>query len=645
MKHTRSLIAALLLAPLSALQAAEGTAVQITVDPYCQRSIGGISELKRETYFGLCDAGNEFERRCRSKERYDFLVKENGITFGRSLGVVNGLERRDKALKEEAAQAGFADMAELKSKLTLRLQEPSAEFKQDMGGRLEVVSHEKPNGFPTFMGDYLSKAAAREKEPCHLPANLAAAAQLTAATLRWGFTDFNRPAFYELINEPHWSYWKDAQLAQWHLKTLEAVHREAPGVLVGGPCLPVAYFYKKQYAAFDGLKTFIENTRCGLDFYSFHVYDFLREKNGAFGGRITSGLPLESVLDLVQNHTMNTYGKEIGLVVSEHGGYGANEFVEKLARARIPGSGFEWEMKKRSIDDFNMVSSVIANTLVFMDHPQTIRKAVPFILLDAMGWNPQYYAVLFVPRDYKDKRDWVPTQKIMFYRLFRDLKGHRVAASCSDPDLQARAFVDGQALFVVFNNLSNHPKDVKLAMPRAAKAIIRRFGRNDDFTPYLTEESVELRGPLAVRGRESIVIKAELPQPLTPLRAINEVPCYGDRTAAAVTDGAMFTIKVPRARELRYATLRVGISRPPETGREVNVSLNGRTLVVPLEQCAERLVEDEYATCKIIDLPLDALQDLNTIRVSFPDGQKGAVGAVVIRAGFPATVPAKNKQP
>ena len=45
--------------------------VEITIDPFCRRSIGGISELKRATYFGLCDPGTAFDARCRSPERYE----------------------------------------------------------------------------------------------------------------------------------------------------------------------------------------------------------------------------------------------------------------------------------------------------------------------------------------------------------------------------------------------------------------------------------------------------------------------------------------------------------------------------------------------------------------------------------------------
>lgn len=609
----------------------------VVVDPYCRRSIRGISELKRETYFGLCDHGTDFDRRCKSKPVYEELVRENGITFGRVLGVVNGLQNFYKAIQVDPSRPGYADLTYLKTKLEKRLHEPSDEFRRDMGGRLELAAHEQPNAYPEFMGRHVSKAASRDKTPCTLPEDIDAAAELAAGVLRYGYTDFNRPAFFELINEPHWSYWAESHLADWHVKTMQAVHRQAPGVQVGGPCLPVAYFYKKQYKAFDGLKTFIANTRCGLDFYSFHVYDFLRDCDGKFGGRITSGLPLESVLDLVQNHTVNTYGREIGVVVSEHGGYGAEELVEQLARKHISGDGFEWEMKKRSIDDFNMVSSVVANTLVFMDHPQTIRKAVPFILLNAMGWDPRYYAVLYVPREYRDRNDWVPTKKLLFYKLFRDLKGHRVSAGCADPDIQVRAFADGKTLFLVLNNLSARSKTLALNMPQPARESIRRFGRNEDFTPYFSERAFSSRELLTLAAREAVVIRAEYDSPLLPQRAMDEIPCYGDQIAATVNGTAQFHVKVPRPSQACGATLRIGVSRPPQAGHEVTVVFNGQTLVVPLEQCAERLVEQEYASCKMIELPRDFVQENNTVSVSFPDGQPGAVGSVVIRARYPVS--------
>jgi hypothetical protein len=610
---------------------------RIRVDPYCRRSIRGISELDRQAYFGLCDAGTDFPARCRTKERYDWLIKENGITFGRRLGIVKGLDRWYQAIREDPARPGFADVAFLEKKLAPHRKDPTDEFRRDMGGRLNVAAHGNHNAFPEFMGAHMSEAAAKDEKTERLPENIAAAAELSAAALRAKYTDFDRPAYYEPVNEPHWSYWRGEHLANWHTRTMEVVHEQVPGVLVGGPCMSVAYFYRNRYKAFDGLTAFIDNTDCALDFYSFHVYDFLRDEDGDFRGRITSGLPLESVLDLLQNYTVNTYGREIAVVISEHGGYGALELVERLAEEQFTETGFEWEMKKRSIDDFNMVSSVLANTLVFMDHPQTVWKAVPFILLNGLGWNPAYYASLYVPRDYDpENKEWLSTKKIMFYRLLRDLKGHRVAGSCPDPDIQMRAFAHGATLFVILNNVSNADKRVSLDIPPPTGILVRRFGRNPDYTPYLVEEALPACDGLLLKAREAVVVKAAYPQALDPRQTVDEIPYYGDRFAVPVeAEPARFSVRIPDPAGLQYATMRIGISRPPDAGWNVTVTFNGEPVNVPREACAERVTqpENEYASCKIIPLEPARIKTDNSVTVSFPDGKPGAVGAVVIRAG------------
>ena len=53
----------------------------------------------------------------------------------------------------------------------------------------------------------------------------------------------------------------------------EKVHESIPGVLVGGPCFSVAYFYRDDYKIWNSFKTFVDKTNGELDFYSFHAYD------------------------------------------------------------------------------------------------------------------------------------------------------------------------------------------------------------------------------------------------------------------------------------------------------------------------------------------------------------------------------------
>ena len=600
----------------------------ITIDPFCKRSIEGICDLRRETYFGLCDTGENFIKRCKSDDCYTWLIHENGVTFGRRLSVVNGIDHYDHAIREDSNRPGFVDLNYLREKLAGKVTEPNEMFSKDVNGRLEIAAHEEPSAFPDFMGRYQSKPMEKESKPEWIPENVEASAELIAATLHYKFSDFDRPSFYEPINEPHWSYWGDQHFADWHLAAMRAVHKELPGVMVGGPCLSIV--------SFSGLKKFITNTGCNLDFYSFHVYDFLKKTGSGVGGQINSGLALESSLDLVQNFTLNTYGKKVPLVMSEHGGYGPREMTDQLAEElHFPEQGFDLEMKKLEIHDFNQISSTIANTLTFMDHPKTVLKAVPFILLDA-PWDPKYRSVLFVPKNYTDKENRVPTKKILFYRLFRDLKGRRVVSSCVDPDIQTRAFVDGSTLFVVLNNLSETGKPIDLKIPEGGKMWLRRLGRTSELTPYFTEEKVaSLRG-ITLKARETLVVKTEYETPLTPERQVDEISFYGDKIQAEVKTQEEVTVNLSHLENIGYASLRIGVCRDAGLGSVTRVIFNGKPLNVPRETCTERLAADkkQYSLSKIIPLDPACLKAVNRVELSFPDGKPGTIESIVIRAAF-----------
>ena len=453
----------------------------IVVEPQTTRAIQGVSEMDRKRYFNICDQGAGFDRRMAGGEGVYEELRDLGIFFGRNLGPVKDWKKR---IKEDPDRPGFADLSVLKKYKPV---EPGGQFIKDFGPNLNVAAHGNHNAYPEFMGQHFKGTSDYHGTPEYIPENIEAAAELAAAVLKFGYSDFNRPAFFEPLNEPHWEFFNDQHLADWHLKTMEMVHRATPEVKVGGLCMSVAYMYRDDYRSWKGLKQFIDMTEGKMDFYSFHAYDFVRWENETFGGRVQSGLPLEGVLDLMQNYTVNTLGKEVDVVVSEQGGYIHGEprgmydgeaVAAELARNYFPGDTFEHEMKKRSIVNFVMLSAVIANTMTFMDHPHCVQKAVPFLIPTTWGWDKKYYAQLYVPYNYEDTSRWVPTDLLHFFRLFQGVDGRRVKALCSDPDLQTRAFVDASKLYLVVNNQSLRPESVELYGIGTSTVEVRRLGRN-----------------------------------------------------------------------------------------------------------------------------------------------------------------------
>ena len=232
-------------------------------------------------------------------------------------------------------------------------------------------------------------------------------------------------------------------------------------------------------------------------FYSYHIYDYLKwsDADWDFTGSVSSGLPSEGVFDAIANHTMNKYGEVFTYVASEHGGYindAANrDYAQNmLADKYFPGSGFAHTMEKRSISDFLAISSEIASTFTFMNHPHIVKKAVPFILLESADWNAAYYATLLVAEDFKKGNGWWESKRVYFYEYFKDVESRRILSYCDDADVQHHAFVKDNTLILLFNNQSNVAGKIHIQIPESAgsvkSAMVRKLGRKPDFRPYFT---------------------------------------------------------------------------------------------------------------------------------------------------------------
>jgi hypothetical protein len=208
-----------------------------------------------------------------------------------------------------------------------------------------------------------------------------------------------------------------------------------------------------------------------------------------------------------------------------------------------------------------------------------------------------------------------------------------VKALSNDPDLQVRAFVSGSELFLIVNNLSRGTEWVDLKGLTVKDVTLRKMGRNSDFSGMYTEQSISLPEGLQIRGLETVLLHVEFGQPILEKRRVYETVCYGDKVAVPL-DEATFMVDVPVQKKIDYAQMRVGLTRSAGLDRNPIITINGKQVKVPLEDCAERLEEKEYATTKIFLVDVDDLTARNQISITFPDQNEGSVGSVVIRAAI-----------
>jgi hypothetical protein len=618
------------------------TSQSATIDiyPHETRSIAGHSQLNRVKFFSLADSGSWFESKTENMlTGTDYFLDTLDLSFGRALGLVYSETRWGNTIREDAARPGFADMAYLQAQAQPDQQGSTTDFRSRFGTSIDVAYHDRHNAFP----DFFSKIVTPQSGDQWIPSNLDAATELTTNLLQYKWNDFFRPAYFELVNEPHWSFTGRQDFADWHTWLAASLRENDIPTLVGGPCSSVGYYYRNQYQDLDNFTGFIDNTGGDLDFYSFHVYDYMgwNAGNNDFTGRVSTGLPIAGVIDALGGYMKNKYDKDLKMVISEHGGYITTDEdaeTDALANQYFPGSGFDWDMERRSISNHIMVSSAIANTMTFMDNPHVIMKSVPFILLESFNWDPRYYSSMMVANNFSDNNNFVESKLSDFFKYFADVSGRRVRIKCEDPDLQHHAFVEGNTLSVLFNNLSSatHLLDLNLVGDDNISEIsIKRLQRREDFRPQILEGTLLSTDEITLAGREAIVVTVTFTTDVEENTHYDEIPFYSEETAQGFSNSNIFNVEVDHLSTLAYAYLRIGVDRPVNSDRDMTVKLNGTTLDVPMEDAAERFEDDRsYASMKKIHFDASLLRENNEIEVSFTDGRSGGVGSVVIRAGL-----------
>ncbi|WP_075590806.1 T9SS type A sorting domain-containing protein [Labilibacter marinus] len=626
---------------------------QITVDvsPTISKSIKGHKELDRVKYFNLAASSTELKKDVIDYDQTmsDYYIDELKMNVGRRLSMVKSETNWTNALKEDASREGYTDIDYYISQ-----KNPNDDgldiLKAAYGDNQDLACHEGSDPYPDYMDLYTVDGTKGHK----FPSNAESAAELISAVLKYNFTDFQRPAFYELMNEPHWKHMDDQRFIDLHVKTKQKVTADGLSVKVGGPCSSVSNYHKNEYQNLNSITKFMTRTNYELDFYSFHSYDYMRwdAAENDFVGAINSGLPLEGVLDACATYAYNRHGKDFKYVTSEHGGYisdtnNREEALEYLGQKYFPGSGFDYEMQKRNIDNFIMVNSAIANTMTYMNHPHVVLKSVPFILLQSANWDTKYYSSLLVKEDFDKTSDvWVESKLIDYYKFFKDVQGRRIDSYCDDTDIQFHSFVDGKKLVMVFHNQSDVDGEITVNVNDLDTAVedvmIRRLKRQVDFRPELTEETVASLSTINIGSQESIVVFVNYETDIVESETVPENIYYSTESAVQFTGSKDITLRVQDYRYVADAELRVGISRKAAYSKEVKIFFNGTELTVPVEDCADRITGDFYATTKVVKVPRNLVKISNTVRVTFPDGKSGGVGAAVLRARMGDDVSVKD---
>ncbi len=651
MKTTQ--IRSLVLLAVLSVAAAHSAEAQIKATTECYpsvtKSVCGVTEFERERFINLAGSSREAEIYTSTDQR-EYLFEELEVKFGRGLGMVESEHKYSNSLREDKKRRGYTDLEHLRKHV--KRNEPETDYFTNLFGASEDMAlHDARDIYPPYIEQF--NATKVQERYNDFPVNADAGGELVANVLKYKFSDFTRPKYYEAVNEPHWESWADKRFVEMHTAIKRHVDLLGLDVKVGGPCLSVSNFYANNYGNMHGIVRFIDDSNFELDFYSFHSYDYYtwNRDSKEFEGKINSGAPLEGVFDALASYTYNKYGRELKYVATEHGGYMPGKSYGRIAEGPrkeafdyyadtyFPGSGFGFDVERRSVDNFLMLSSAIANTMVFMNQPHIVLKAIPFILMDTSSWDPYYYATLMVRDNFeKGATTAIFSPLIYFYEFFKGVEGRITHSWCDSGDIQHLAYSNDDGVVLLYHNMSNEHGEIAINInefdQKISGATIRRVGREDDsHKPYLNESKMVDYNNFTIAPQESVAIFLTTEQALKPTRNLDEVAHYASEQNVQFSGMHTFDLHIDEPALIEDSFLRIGINRKNKIQDGITIRLNGVELQSEKGFAADRYTGDHgYTTTRIIHLPKGTVAAQNKVEVSFADGGEGGVGAVVLRA-------------
>ncbi|OHX64746.1 hypothetical protein NH26_24600 [Flammeovirga pacifica] len=198
---------------------------------------------------------------------------------------------------------------------------------------------------------------------------------------------------------------------------------------------------------------------CGenMDFYSVHIYDWpgwsLNANDAPSATR--AGGHTEAMLDIIEWYDLYKTGDRKEMIISEFGAVNG-----RYNESNTPGAYDQKRMDWENIKPFNSMF------MQFLERPDYITKSMPFTPVKAV-WgdiadkNLRYPYAMMHP---DESGNWVWSEYIKFFELWSNVKGTRIETKASNPDVQVNAYVDGNKLFLILNNLEDNEKTINLAM-------------------------------------------------------------------------------------------------------------------------------------------------------------------------------------
>lgn len=449
------------------------------------------------------------------------------------------------------------------------------------------------------------------------------------------------PKWVEVVNEPDWPLFEwsgddaygtssPAELWTFHNSVADQIHSLNSNVMVGGYCPAFPDLERDDFEEWkDEWAPFIDTCGTNMDFYTIHFYDIDQSTKSI----IRRGSFTEAVFDMIEQYTQLQVGKQLPFVVSEFAG--KDNVLSKQG----------WS----ALHDWKRIKSMSGYLMSFMDRPNLIGKAMPFIMVKCeWGRNDTtgipYSARLMRQADeiYNPTNttgEWVYTEHVKFYQLWSDVSGTRVDTISSDPDIQIDAYVDGTNAYVILNNMDTEAQTIDLNLfedQNNAIQTVREKNMYWDGSSVALDDTTHAGAITQVQlGSEgTAVLEYSFASPVSLDKRSEEVKYYATTYFQPIAAGQTNIFHINDVTKGTYgeAVLRLSTGRDTTLSKQPAVLFNGTPLEVPTDFLGhEGDDRDIFFGTLDIPVPYELLQASNTVAVTYTE-TGGSISSVTLRA-------------
>ncbi|QDT68678.1 Beta-porphyranase A precursor [Planctomycetes bacterium MalM25] len=442
--------------------------------------------------------------------------------------------------------------------------------------------------------------------------------------------------YFEIMNEPQWTGvpWND--VIDLHRVVTEQVKEAYPQLRIGGTSSGDKFegtgsnTWSDMKALIDDMTTW--QTPGGqsveFDYWTIHNYErYDVAADGSYEQAIHhSPGHVVAIMDLFETYSHNTLGDPKQFAITEYGSWNRTNMAD--------GSYGDYA---RDEQQWDLVRDVREQLLVYMDRPDRIINATPFVSprhwQNAVPTNPAGDNVFW---EQDASGDWVETIVGNTFRMYSQVRGEYVKVDAGDPDLQSVAYRDGNQLYVMLNNLRSAEQEIDLETLGAlgvTDAKLTRTFRLGGQNFYLPDTDVSGSWQdLTLQGEEGALLVLTLAGAEVYDHAHDSRTTYSADTEMAFSTQSFLTTTIDANTEDAVAAkLRFGFSATSETLPTISVRVNGNSFTITPDEL--ELDDNDFdLVMREIEVPVDMLNDgQNDLSFFFPfSGSSGTISAAVL---------------